>query len=238
MQKNWRDITVKKASMSEVSISEVSIIHKLDISSAPLPVAYEKAKLAISECNNIDECKDWSDKAQALASYARQAGDDELEQMSKRIRARAMRRCGELLKMFDGRSGQNFPNAKRDGAVPFSKSQIGEAAGLSERQIKQSNNLSNISENDFNHQIESDQVPTLTQLSDQGKKKIDYLYKPKPTGFADAIHLKGALKELYGYTKKYDPEYIINAMDDIDKKEVSKIIGSLELWFDKFIVKV
>lgn len=234
MQKNWRDITVKKASMSEVSL-----IHKLDISSAPLPVAYEKAKLAISECNNIDECKDWSDKAQALASYARQAGDDELEQMSKRIRARAMRRCGELLKMFDGRGGdRKSDDFKRDGTDPFDKSQIGEAAGLSERQIKQSNNLSNISENDFNHQIESDQVPTLTQLSDQGKKKIDYLYKPKPTGFADAIHLKGALKELYGYTKKYDPEYIINAMDDIDKKEVSKIIGALELWFDKFIVKV
>lgn len=232
MQKNWRDITVKKASMSEVSISEVSIIHKLDISSAPLPVAYEKAKLAISECNNIDECKDWSDKAQALASYARQAGDDELEQMSKRIRARAMRRCGELLKMFDGKG--NNQHSRNDPT----KLQIGLDAGLSKDQQVTANRLSNISENDFNHQIESDQVPTLTQLSDQGKKKIDYLYKPKPTGFADAIHLKGALKELYGYTKKYDPEYIINAMDDIDKKEVSKIIGSLELWFDKFIVKV
>ena len=89
-------------------MSDLSIIHKLDISSAPLPVAYENAKIAISECNNIDECKDWSDKAQALSSYARQARDEELEKMSKRIRARAMRRCGELLKMFDGRNGQNL----------------------------------------------------------------------------------------------------------------------------------
>jgi hypothetical protein len=88
-------------------MSETSIIHSLNISSAPLPVAYENAKMAIYQCNELDECKDWSDKAQALASYARQSADEELEKMSKRIRARAIRRCGELLKLFDGRGKNN-----------------------------------------------------------------------------------------------------------------------------------
>ena len=94
-------------------MSETSIIHSLNISSAPLPVAYENAKMAIYQCNELDECKDWSDKAQALASYARQSGDEELEKMSKRIRTRAIRRCGELLKLFDGR-GNNAPNQSSD----------------------------------------------------------------------------------------------------------------------------
>lgn len=40
---------------------------------------------------------------------------------SKRIRARAIRRCGELLSLFDGRNGQNLPNTKSHQEVNFSK---------------------------------------------------------------------------------------------------------------------
>lgn len=43
----------------------------LDVSGASLPQTYENAKTALAECASIDECKDWSDKASALASYAR-----------------------------------------------------------------------------------------------------------------------------------------------------------------------
>lgn len=216
--------------------------HKLDINSAALPAAYERAKMAISECVNIDECKDWSDKAQALASYARQAGDDELEQMSKRIRARAMRRCGELLKMFDGRNGQNLPNTKKDGYDHFNKSEIGNGAGLSERQIKTASRLSNIPENEFNEQIESEQVPTLTELSDQGKRSRrsaaqEYLSKPKPEGFAEAIHFLTFLKELHEFTEKFSPDFLLNAMEDHTKKDALEMIANMETWFDQFVIK-
>ncbi len=213
-------------------MSEVSIIHKLDISSAPLPVAYEKAKMAISECNNIDECKDWSDKAQALASYARQAGDDELEQMSKRIRARATRRCGELLKVFDGKG-----NNQHSSDEP-TKLQAGIEAGLSKDQQVTANRLSNIPEDQFNNQIESNNIPTLTQLSEQGKKKTDYLYQPKPEGFAKAIHFRGALDYLIEYCEKYEPDFLLGGMTNNEKNESVKKIQYLESWFDKFIVKI
>ena len=35
---------------------------------APLPKAYESAKTALAECTRIDECREWANKAQALAS--------------------------------------------------------------------------------------------------------------------------------------------------------------------------
>jgi hypothetical protein len=48
------------------------------LTSAPLPAIYANAKLALAECERIDECQDWANRAEALASYARQANDDDL----------------------------------------------------------------------------------------------------------------------------------------------------------------
>ena len=139
--------------------------------------------------------------------------------------------------MFDGRPN----NAKKQtvGNDPLlNKSQIGENVGLSEHQIKTANRLSNIPEDQFNNQIESNQVPTLTELSEQGTKKVDYLYQPKPKGFAEAIHFTCMLTELHHVIKKHSPELIIEGMNESDKKEVSDKIASLESWFDKFMVKL
>ena len=38
---------------------------------AQLPAVYEKAKIALKECAQIDECQQWADRAKALASYAK-----------------------------------------------------------------------------------------------------------------------------------------------------------------------
>jgi hypothetical protein len=42
-------------------------------------------------------------RPERLASYARHADDDSVRKMVNRIQARAVCRCGELLKQFDGR---------------------------------------------------------------------------------------------------------------------------------------
>ena len=232
-------------------MSEVSIIHSLNISSAPLPVAYENAKMAIYKCNELDECKDWSDKAEALASYARQSGDEELEKMSKRIRARAIRRCGELLKLFDGRGSYNGNQhtgniGKGDGEDPLSKTEMGESVGLSGRQVKQANRIANITEREFDRQLDSKNVPTLTALAKQGTKPLteqqvknrEWLAKPKPEGFADALHTLGAMEELKNYTDRHSPDYIIGGLYDDNKQKALKVIKSLESWFDKFVVRI
>lgn len=77
------------------------------VATASLPATYERAKQALSECVKLDECKDWADKAQAMASYARQAKDDSLYKQALRIQARAIRRCGELLKQIEPARGAN-----------------------------------------------------------------------------------------------------------------------------------
>lgn len=87
----------------------------------------------MANCVSLDECKDWADKAEALASYAKQADDDTLRRQADRIQARAIRRCGELLKQFDGRPA----NAEKqsDGAdTLISQRQAADEAGLSKHQ--------------------------------------------------------------------------------------------------------
>ena len=66
----------------------------------------------------------------------RQSKDDRLRKMATRIQARAIRRCGELLREIE--SGQGTRTDKlHDGAVTKStRTQAAETAGLSERQRK------------------------------------------------------------------------------------------------------
>ena len=106
-----------------------------DIGSATLPVSYERAKTALAQCVEIDECKDWADKSAALASYAKQADDPTLHNFATRISARAIRRCGDLLKTFQSEGGRppKTPAGDRPG---FSQREAAANAGLSEHQAR------------------------------------------------------------------------------------------------------
>ena len=84
---------------------------------ALLPACYQNAKAALANCEQIDECQSWADKAAALASYARQAKDNQLLKMSTRIKDRAVRRAGELLKQIEPDKGGR-PLETRVGAHP------------------------------------------------------------------------------------------------------------------------
>jgi hypothetical protein len=90
--------------MSETLPAEIASL----IKAALLPERYEAAKWAIAECERVDECADWADKAAAIASYARQADDRELENCAQRIRDSALRRAAAHLRRARwGSSEQN-----------------------------------------------------------------------------------------------------------------------------------
>lgn len=76
-------------------------------SAGGLPVNYEFAKKALAACERVDECKEWGDRAAAIASYARQKRDRTLLDLASRIRARAVRRIGELLEHHASRHGKS-----------------------------------------------------------------------------------------------------------------------------------
>ena len=58
---------------------------------------YEAARRGLIEARDIDEGKDYRDKALAMEAYAYQAKDAELVAMATEIKRRATRRIGELM---------------------------------------------------------------------------------------------------------------------------------------------
>jgi hypothetical protein len=139
----------------------------IDVATARLPAAYENAKTALAQCDAIDQCQDMADKAQALASYARQANDPELRQMADRIQARAIRRCGELLRQIEPQQGVN--QNIQDGTVPkVTRTKAADDAGLSERQRKTALRVANVPAAEFEKAVESPTPPTVTTLAERG----------------------------------------------------------------------
>lgn len=82
----------------------------LNVAQARLPDRYGWAKAALAECQRVDECKDWADKAAAMASYTRQSDDDTLYEMAVRIKSRAIRRGGQSSTHVMGLLGSQRPN--------------------------------------------------------------------------------------------------------------------------------
>ncbi len=164
---------------------------------AAFPVNYEGAKQALAVCERIDECKEWADKGLALASYARQAGDDALMLHATRIKLRAARRGGELLKQIDKSKGGRPPKEEQitRGGVspslsdgPTSRTNAAAKAGLSPDQKKTFQRVASVPKDSFEEQVESAHPPTLTDLAAQGTKPKP---EPEPHPIAAAINRLG-----------------------------------------------
>jgi hypothetical protein len=151
---------------------------------APLPPNYETAVAAMKECDRVDQCLEWRNKAEALRSYARQVKDHWLRTYAMRIKARAYRRMGELLaaipKGEGGRDGK-----RRDGTVrPLNRTQAASAAGLSERERRAALRIAAVNPDMFERAVESDDPPSVSALaalaSTTSKPQRRPRKKPKP----------------------------------------------------------
>lgn len=213
------------------------------VATAQLPARYEAAKLALAECSNIDECKDWSDKAQALASYAKQSQDSELEKHAQRIRARAVRRCGELLKEIEKGHGQNQNNSGDAPTKVLTRKEAATQAGLSKDQAVQSIRVANVPESDFESQVECDNPPTITALAEQGKqsRQTSPVYEQQgmtKQEFQAGMYLAAALEAYVNETKKFDPQNVVNGRTDREKQKLRELIAKTDSYHDQLIAKL
>jgi hypothetical protein len=119
-----------------------------------------------------------------LERNKKQADDDTLHQFAMRIQARAIRRCGELLKTFQMAPQGGRPKANGAGAATVSQREAAEKAGMSKRQEVTAVRVANVPAADFDAAIDSDRPPTVTRLAALGTTPSTS--KPAPNGFLAA----------------------------------------------------
>lgn len=113
-----------------MNLNKLPVVIRDQIPHARLPVNYEAAKIAIIECAKVDECKEWVDKAAAIATYAKQACDNSLKDAAIRIQLRAESRLGELLLEYDEqrkKSKERLPTKSefaRDNGVSYALERV------------------------------------------------------------------------------------------------------------------
>ena len=212
----------------------------LNTHGARLPAAYQAAKAALDRAVSIDECQHWANKAQALASYARQADDDTLQKQAIRIQSRAIRRCGELLKEFDGRGGDRTKTDGADTSAP-TRREAAATAGLSERQQVTAVRVANVPAEQFEQVVESETPPTVTKLADWGRKpqeKPEWVKEieeeEKPAAFNPGIHVMGAARRLAEQIAKYEPGFIAGGIPDYEQKKVRAYAFQIRRWLKSF----
>jgi hypothetical protein len=219
-------------------------------SDAPLPVKYEAARRAIAECDQIDECKTWSDRAAALSAYAVQARDDSLRVMAVRIQARAYRRMGELLKQIPrGDEATRYGHVGTDS--PVTRASTAKEAGLSERQRNTALRIASVPEADFNRDVETPTPPTISQLAAQGtvQRSASQNRTPLensaphvgPPGVARKPEATNACQELLRFAdfcKATEPR---NISEDLEPQSAQTLVRCVELidaWLDQFIASL
>lgn len=217
----------------------------LNIAQAPLPAVYVEAKNALAQCATVDECKDWSDKAEAMRSYARQAKDETLYKTAIRIQVRAQRRCGELLKTFQSPGERTDKPMEGDHprfeSEPRTQRQAANSAGLSEHQEKQAVRLANVSEDDFERAVESDKPPTVTALARQGTNRADKAPAAQwtpPDGFQEATQLLGTVRRFAEFCEANEPEKIANGILENETAKVRRMVATIDVWLDRLVVNL
>lgn len=130
---------------------------------APLPIRYEATCAALAECESLDECKEWADRAEALASYYRQSKNLEMEESARRIRLRAKRRVGELLLEIKAAAPRGAKGRIQAGGQT-GRSAAARAVGLSPTQTRNVVRIARIPREEAEAAIEASPPPTETQL--------------------------------------------------------------------------
>lgn len=118
-----------------------------------VPVEYETAVKALSECLTLDESKYWSDKADALAAWAKIYRDGDALRKAKALKLHAYRRMGELageLKPMVNGAGGRQPGAIR----------VLTDAGLTHNAAIAARRLATIPERRFNKLLTNPKSPT------------------------------------------------------------------------------
>lgn len=121
-----------------------------------VPLEYEEAVKSLAACVGLDDAKTWSDKADALAAWAKIYHDDKITRQAKELKLHAYRRMGELAREIQPRK-----STFRKGTTPGPQALL-EESGLTKSQAGAAIGLAKLTDGRFNELLASPKVPAPT----------------------------------------------------------------------------
>lgn len=197
---------------------------------APLPLLYRQACDALRRCLKIDECMEWKRKADAFASYYRQAVDKGPYNMALRIRLRAWRRCGEMFLELDAAmlADSNPTSHSRNGKMSASGAAAREH-GIGYPDRARAIALASIPLDEFEARLAEEPPPSLAKLAPMTAYP-QYGQTPEGRACASVIH---SLVRILNVVESYAPE-VIAAQVTADNDGSPMMVGMVRRWLDQF----
>jgi hypothetical protein len=207
-----------------VSVPSLGVLPQSKIDQAQFPQLYLGARKALQECARIDEVKTMQDKTQALATYAKQAQNKELQVLARRISLRAERRMGQILHSMPktrGGRGSKGTGRKRDA----------ERAGLNVKQYARALKIAAIDAKVFEGLVESPTPPSRQQLGEQLASGIQ-----RNTQWANRVAMTAALRGLVVFCESHHPAQIATAFSQPDMQAgLSKMSKQCIHWLQELL---
>lgn len=190
-----------------------------------MPIVYEEACKALAACITIDEAKYFSDKAEALAAWAKIYRSDQAAVEAKRLKLWAYRRMSELADELRPRHGV----IAAKGSKGFKGAAPGPMALLQEQGFRRGDailirSVGNLPAREFESIIRSPKVPTPSMIANSRKhgSKAWRLFMQNVSGTMGA------------YCRRNSPSDLAREMTQDEAIRCRKIVLEIQGWLDEF----
>lgn len=176
---------------------------------ARLPTNYNQAARAMAKLASLDECVEWKNKGTAMASYARQMNDTQLQQHAWEVKERAERRFGELSQGIKGKQGQRTDKQPVAKPATSSKKQTLEKVNVTQSVAHKAEQKAKIPDAEFEKHIENGK-----QRIAQGKPPV-----PAKPRYIKPSRVQEAVKDIIASTSfgQVDPSDRLHWFKEIEK---------------------
>ena len=204
---------------------------------------YDRMASAIEKCERVDEVKEIRNRARAMEIYAAQALNHEAEQKAARIRLRAERRCGELLREMKAKkerhSGHGDRKSASHDATPKSKSNGSapklvqpptlSALGITRDQAAKWQLLADIPKAKFEERLNKpDGIPSTHELIVETKKQSS------PTIDPEVLFIWGRICDFERHKVfNRDPTKTFQQMTQPMQDDICRLAPQLIVWLDQ-----
>jgi hypothetical protein len=184
-----------------------------------VPVEYEQAVTALQACLTLDESKYWSDRADALAAWAKIYGNDQAGRKAKMLKLHAYRRMGILAAELCPPGSRKMGVGNGKGSLPGPRALL-ESHGLSTAAADAARTLANLPKREFVSLLSRPISPTTAR---HYVRDITIWHE-----------VQRALMSLRSVTRRHTPAQVVATLSLIEKQNGRALAGEISEWLDEF----